>query len=124
MSRPPLGWFRCVWTELPRVALLARVDDIEGSRRASGLDDAFALVAGWFFGVRCGSAPAPAWWGCCRAGAEDRLVAGRARRARRNLALAGEVLAKNLPNGCDPRWVIRAGDDHAVGAGGRHCPRR
>jgi SRSO17 transposase len=31
------------------VAVLARVDDIEGSRLASGLDDAFALVAGRFF---------------------------------------------------------------------------
>ena len=29
--------------------MLARVDDIEGSRLASGLDDAFALVAGRFF---------------------------------------------------------------------------
>jgi len=29
--------------------VLARVDDIEGSRLASGLDDAFALVAGRFF---------------------------------------------------------------------------
>ena len=31
------------------MAALARVDDIEGSRLASGLDDAFALVAGRFF---------------------------------------------------------------------------
>jgi SRSO17 transposase len=31
------------------VAVLARVDDIEASRLASGLDDAFALVAGRFF---------------------------------------------------------------------------
>lgn len=29
--------------------MLARVDDIEGARLASGLDDAFALVAGRFF---------------------------------------------------------------------------
>ena len=29
--------------------MLARVDDIEASRLASGLDDAFALVAGRFF---------------------------------------------------------------------------
>jgi hypothetical protein len=49
MGRPPLGWFRCEWTELPRVAALARVDDSEASRRAGGLDDAFALVAGRFF---------------------------------------------------------------------------
>jgi len=49
MGRPPLGWFRCEWTELPRVAALARVDDIEVSRLAGGLDDAFALVAGPFF---------------------------------------------------------------------------
>jgi SRSO17 transposase len=33
----------------PGVAVLARVDDIEASRLASGLDDAFALAAGWFF---------------------------------------------------------------------------
>jgi SRSO17 transposase len=31
------------------VAVLARVDDIEGARLVSGLDDAFALVAGRFF---------------------------------------------------------------------------
>jgi SRSO17 transposase len=31
------------------VAALARVDDVEGSRLAAGLDDAFALVAGRFF---------------------------------------------------------------------------
>jgi SRSO17 transposase len=31
------------------VAVLARVDDIEASRLAAGLDDAFALVAGRFF---------------------------------------------------------------------------
>ena len=31
------------------LAVLARVDDVEGSRLASGLDDAFALVAGRFF---------------------------------------------------------------------------
>jgi SRSO17 transposase len=31
------------------VASLARVDDIEAARLASGLDDAFALVAGCFF---------------------------------------------------------------------------
>ncbi len=49
MGRPPLGWFRCVGTELPRVASLARVDDIEAARLESGLDDAFALVAGRFF---------------------------------------------------------------------------
>ena len=49
MGRPPLGWFRCAGTELPRVASLARVDDIEAARLASGLDDAFALVAGRFF---------------------------------------------------------------------------
>ncbi len=49
MGRPPLGWFRCAWTELPRVASLARVDDIDGTRLASRLDDAFALVAGRFF---------------------------------------------------------------------------
>ena len=49
MGRPPLGWFRCEWTELPGVAVLARVDDIEASRLAGGLDDAFALVAGRFF---------------------------------------------------------------------------
>jgi SRSO17 transposase len=48
MGRPPLGWFRCDWTELPRVASLARVDDIEAARLLSGLDDAFALVAGRF----------------------------------------------------------------------------
>src|SRR5215472_3679340 len=48
MSRPPLGWFRCVGAELPRVASLARVDDIEASRLGSGLDDAFALVAARF----------------------------------------------------------------------------
>jgi SRSO17 transposase len=49
MGRPPPECFRCVGTEVPRVAVLARVDDIEGSRLASGLDDAFALVAGRFF---------------------------------------------------------------------------
>jgi len=49
MGRPPPGCFRCVGTELPRTAALARVDDIEASRLASGLDDAFALVAGRFF---------------------------------------------------------------------------
>jgi hypothetical protein len=49
MGRQPPGWFRCEWTELPGVAVLARVDDIEGARLASGLDDAFALVAGRFF---------------------------------------------------------------------------
>ena len=48
MGRPPLGRFRCVGTEVPRVAVLARVEDIEASRLASGLDDAFALVAGRF----------------------------------------------------------------------------
>jgi hypothetical protein len=48
MGRPPPGWFRCEWTELPRVASLARVDDIEAARLESGLDDAFALVAGRF----------------------------------------------------------------------------
>lgn len=49
MRWPPLGWFRCVGAELPRVASLAKVDDIEASRLASGVDDAFALVAGRFF---------------------------------------------------------------------------
>ena len=49
MGRPPPECFRCVGTEVPRVAVLARVDDFEGSRLASGLDDAFALVAGRFF---------------------------------------------------------------------------
>ena len=49
MGRPPLGWFRCVGAELPRVASLARVDDVEGAWLASRLDDAFALVAGRFF---------------------------------------------------------------------------
>jgi SRSO17 transposase len=39
----------CVGTECPRVAVLARVDDVEAARLASGLDDAFALVAGRFF---------------------------------------------------------------------------
>src|SRR6202046_5537432 len=49
VGRPPLGCFRCVGTEEPRAAALARVDDIEGSRLRAGLDDAFALVAGRFF---------------------------------------------------------------------------
>jgi len=48
-GRPPPGCFRCVGTECPKVAVLARVDDIEAARLASGLDDAFALVAGRFF---------------------------------------------------------------------------
>ena len=38
--------------------------------------------------------------------------------------LAGEVLGYDLANGGDPRGIIRAGDDHAVRANGRHCPRR
>jgi SRSO17 transposase len=49
LGRPPLGWFRCEWTELPTVSSPARVDDIEAARLSSGLDDAFALVAGRFF---------------------------------------------------------------------------
>jgi hypothetical protein len=48
-GRPPPGCFRCVGTEVARVAVLARVDDIEAARLASGLDDAFSLVAGRFF---------------------------------------------------------------------------
>jgi SRSO17 transposase len=48
-GRPPLGCFRCAWTEVSRVAALARVGDVEASRLAAGLDDAFALVAGRFF---------------------------------------------------------------------------
>jgi hypothetical protein len=48
-GRPPLGLFRCEWTELLRVAVLARVDDIEAALLVSGLDEAFALVAGQFF---------------------------------------------------------------------------
>lgn len=49
MGRPPLGCFRCVWTEVSRVAALARVGDVEASWLLAGLDDAFALVAGRFF---------------------------------------------------------------------------
>ena len=48
-GRPPLGCFRCVGTEEPRAVVLARVDDVEGSRLRAGLDDAFALVPGRFF---------------------------------------------------------------------------
>ena len=48
-GRPPLGCFRCVGTEEPRAAALARVDDVDASRLLAGLDDAFALVAGRFF---------------------------------------------------------------------------
>jgi hypothetical protein len=42
------------------VAVLARVDDIEVSRLASGLDDVFALVAGKFFRGGAGSGRGPA----------------------------------------------------------------
>jgi SRSO17 transposase len=49
MVRPPPGCFRCVGTEVARVAVVARVDDLEAARLASGLNDAFALVAGRFF---------------------------------------------------------------------------
>ena len=48
-GRPPLGCFRCVGTEVSRVAALARVDEVDASRLLAGLDDAFALVAGRFF---------------------------------------------------------------------------
>jgi DDE superfamily endonuclease len=81
MGRPPPGCFRCVGTELPGTAALARVDDIEASRLASGLDDAFALVAGRFFRreVRVRARTCVAG-DAVRARAQDRLVARGARR--------------------------------------------
>jgi hypothetical protein len=48
-GRPQPECFRCVGTEVARVAVLARVDDIEGAWLASSLGDAVALVAGRFF---------------------------------------------------------------------------